>query len=175
MLLVDPLKRITIPEIRQHPWFNAHLPRYLAVMQADAANSTPRLEDDMVAEVVRLGGWTGRPAWPRGQALPLWRSGCVRSRLAAGGWRSGRQSATLARRGLRAHGRWAAQGNVRLGKHTCVASVATGRGGGGPVGQHGLRTRLAAHRTLALPPLLQALTASCWWSRSRPARRTAPR
>lgn len=33
MLLVDPLKRITIPEIRQHPWFNTHLPRYLAVMQ----------------------------------------------------------------------------------------------------------------------------------------------
>jgi len=33
MLLVDPLKRITIPEIRQHPWFMLHLPRYLAVMQ----------------------------------------------------------------------------------------------------------------------------------------------
>lgn len=33
MLLVDPLKRITIPEIRQHPWFTLHLPRYLAVMQ----------------------------------------------------------------------------------------------------------------------------------------------
>jgi 5'-AMP-activated protein kinase catalytic alpha subunit len=36
MLLVDPLKRITIPEIRQHPWFLLHLPRYLAVMQARA-------------------------------------------------------------------------------------------------------------------------------------------
>jgi hypothetical protein len=33
MLLVDPLKRITIPELRQHPWFTLHLPRYLAVMQ----------------------------------------------------------------------------------------------------------------------------------------------
>lgn len=33
MLLVDSLKRITIPEIRQHPWFTTHLPRYLAVMQ----------------------------------------------------------------------------------------------------------------------------------------------
>jgi hypothetical protein len=57
MLLVDPLKRITIPEIRQHPWFTAHLPRYLAVMQADAANSTPRIDDDMVVEVVKLGEW----------------------------------------------------------------------------------------------------------------------
>jgi 5'-AMP-activated protein kinase catalytic alpha subunit len=55
MLLVDPLKRITIPEIRQHPWFTAHLPRYLAVMQADAANSAPRIDEDMAAEVVRLG------------------------------------------------------------------------------------------------------------------------
>jgi 5'-AMP-activated protein kinase, catalytic alpha subunit len=33
MLLVDPLRRITIPEIRQHPWFAQRLPRYLAVMQ----------------------------------------------------------------------------------------------------------------------------------------------
>lgn len=38
---MDPLKRITIPEIRQHPWFAQHLPRYLAVMQ------------------VRGGGWVG--------------------------------------------------------------------------------------------------------------------
>jgi 5'-AMP-activated protein kinase, catalytic alpha subunit len=34
MLLVDPLKRITVPEIRQHPWFSVMLPRYLAIMQA---------------------------------------------------------------------------------------------------------------------------------------------
>jgi len=33
MLLVDPLKRITLAEIRQHPWYTLHLPRYLAVMQ----------------------------------------------------------------------------------------------------------------------------------------------
>lgn len=30
---VDPLKRITIAEIRAHPWFTVFLPRYLAVMQ----------------------------------------------------------------------------------------------------------------------------------------------
>lgn len=29
------MKRITIPEIRQHPWFTTHLPRYLAVMQVN--------------------------------------------------------------------------------------------------------------------------------------------
>ncbi|KAI8473376.1 MAG: kinase-like domain-containing protein [Monoraphidium minutum] len=55
MLLVDPLKRITIPEVRCHPWFAARLPRYLAVMQADAGMSRPRIDSDIVAEVSRLG------------------------------------------------------------------------------------------------------------------------
>lgn len=55
MLLVDPLKRITIPEVRQHPWFTAHLPRYLAVMQADTCVHSPRLDEEMINEVVRLG------------------------------------------------------------------------------------------------------------------------
>lgn len=51
MLLVDPLKRITIPEVRCHPWFTEHLPRYLAVMQADTAVTSPRLDEEMISEV----------------------------------------------------------------------------------------------------------------------------
>lgn len=51
MLLVDPLKRITIPEVRCHPWFTEHLPRYLAVMQADTAVTSPRLDEEMINEV----------------------------------------------------------------------------------------------------------------------------
>ena len=35
LLVVDPMKRMTIPEIRQHPWFKVHLPRYLAVPAPD--------------------------------------------------------------------------------------------------------------------------------------------
>ncbi|KAF7134281.1 hypothetical protein RHSIM_Rhsim08G0151900 [Rhododendron simsii] len=35
MLVVDPMKRITIPEIRQHFWFKTRLPRYLAVQPPD--------------------------------------------------------------------------------------------------------------------------------------------
>jgi serine/threonine protein kinase len=31
MLVVDPLKRITIEEIRQHPWFRTKLPLYLSI------------------------------------------------------------------------------------------------------------------------------------------------
>ena len=44
MLLVDPLKRITIPEIRQHPWFTQHLPRYLAVLPPDAASQALKVD-----------------------------------------------------------------------------------------------------------------------------------
>ncbi|BDA43258.1 Serine/threonine protein kinase OSK3 [Coccomyxa sp. Obi] len=55
MLVVDPLKRITIPEIRQHPWFTYHLPRYLAVMQADTIASTAMIDEEIVHEVVKLG------------------------------------------------------------------------------------------------------------------------
>ncbi|KAH7279957.1 hypothetical protein KP509_37G045000 [Ceratopteris richardii] len=42
MLLVDPLKRITIPEIKQHPWFRVHLPRYLAVPPEDISQQVKR-------------------------------------------------------------------------------------------------------------------------------------
>jgi 5'-AMP-activated protein kinase catalytic alpha subunit len=56
MLLVDPLKRITIPEIRQHPWFTIHLPRYIAVLQAGPSSSIGTMVDsDLVREVERLG------------------------------------------------------------------------------------------------------------------------
>ncbi|XP_051115192.1 SNF1-related protein kinase catalytic subunit alpha KIN10-like [Andrographis paniculata] len=37
MLIVDPMKRMTIPEIHAHPWFQAHLQRYLAVPPPDTA------------------------------------------------------------------------------------------------------------------------------------------
>ncbi|KAI3825640.1 hypothetical protein L1987_07164 [Smallanthus sonchifolius] len=38
MLVVDPMKRITIAELRQHPWFKSQLPRYLAVPALDATD-----------------------------------------------------------------------------------------------------------------------------------------
>ncbi|OMO58483.1 hypothetical protein COLO4_34599 [Corchorus olitorius] len=51
MLLVDPIKRITIPEIRRHPWFQSHLPRYLAVPMQQAK----RIDEETLQEVVRMG------------------------------------------------------------------------------------------------------------------------
>ncbi|XP_031499222.1 SNF1-related protein kinase catalytic subunit alpha KIN10-like [Nymphaea colorata] len=55
MLVVDPLKRITIPEIRQHPWFQAHLPRYLAVPPPDTLQQAKKIDDDILQEVVNMG------------------------------------------------------------------------------------------------------------------------
>ncbi|KAK1302337.1 SNF1-related protein kinase catalytic subunit alpha KIN10 [Acorus calamus] len=55
MLVVDPMKRITIPEIRQHPWFQAHLPRYLAVPPPDTIQQAKKIDEEILQEVVRMG------------------------------------------------------------------------------------------------------------------------
>ncbi|CAM6100921.1 unnamed protein product [Calypogeia fissa] len=55
MLLVDPMKRVTIPEIRQHPWFQAHLPRYLAVPPPDTNQQARRIDDDILQAVIQVG------------------------------------------------------------------------------------------------------------------------
>jgi 5'-AMP-activated protein kinase catalytic alpha subunit len=55
MLIVDPLKRITIPEIRQHLWFAYNLPRYLAVGHPETVLSTHSVDEEVLKEVTRLG------------------------------------------------------------------------------------------------------------------------
>ena len=55
MLLVDPLKRITMPEIRQHPWFTLHLPRYLAVPPPDTAAQAAKIDSESLDQVVKMG------------------------------------------------------------------------------------------------------------------------
>ncbi|KAI3854684.1 hypothetical protein MKW92_045263 [Papaver armeniacum] len=74
MLVVDPMKRMTIPEIRQHPWFQAHLPRYLAVPPPDTMQQAKRylcmiswylcsttgkwlwfMDEDILIEVTQMG------------------------------------------------------------------------------------------------------------------------
>lgn len=49
------LTRLCLLCCRQHPWFTLHLPRYLAVMQADTIANTAMLDEDIVHEVVKLG------------------------------------------------------------------------------------------------------------------------
>ncbi|KAE8724842.1 SNF1-related protein kinase catalytic subunit alpha KIN11 [Hibiscus syriacus] len=55
MLVVDPMKRMTIPEIRLHPWFQAHLPRYLAVPPPDTMQQARKIDEEILQEVVRMG------------------------------------------------------------------------------------------------------------------------
>ncbi|KAI5648216.1 hypothetical protein M9H77_34221 [Catharanthus roseus] len=55
MLVVNPMKRITIPEIRQHQWFKVHLPRYLAVPPPDAMQHLKKLDEDIIQQVLRMG------------------------------------------------------------------------------------------------------------------------
>lgn len=45
MLVVDPLKRITIPEIRKHPWFTSKLPFYLSLPPSTIEKEVSSLED----------------------------------------------------------------------------------------------------------------------------------
>jgi 5'-AMP-activated protein kinase catalytic alpha subunit len=54
-LLVDPLKRITISEIRLHPWFVVHLPRYLAVPPPDTLAQATNVDAETLEMVVNLG------------------------------------------------------------------------------------------------------------------------
>ena len=54
-LLVDPLKRITIPEIRAHHWFMLHLPRYLAVPPPDTAAQAAKVDPESLDAVVAMG------------------------------------------------------------------------------------------------------------------------
>jgi 5'-AMP-activated protein kinase catalytic alpha subunit len=55
MLLVDPLKRVTISEIRAHPWFVVHLPRYLVVPPPDTLAQATNVDAETLDMVVNLG------------------------------------------------------------------------------------------------------------------------
>ncbi|CAM9363048.1 unnamed protein product, partial [Scytosiphon promiscuus] len=55
MLVVDPMKRITIPEIRRHPWFTHKLPSYLTFFLVASLERRERiLDQEVVAEVCAL-------------------------------------------------------------------------------------------------------------------------
>lgn len=54
MLVVDPMKRMTIPEIRQHPWFQEKLPRYLAVPPPDTIQQANKIDEEILQEVIKM-------------------------------------------------------------------------------------------------------------------------
>ncbi|EGG21468.1 putative protein serine/threonine kinase [Cavenderia fasciculata] len=53
MLIVDPVKRITISEIRKHPWFQVKLPHYLSSPQIFLAKTSHNLDDAVLNELVQ--------------------------------------------------------------------------------------------------------------------------
>lgn len=52
MLVTDPLKRITIEEIRRHPWFLDQLPRYLAI-PIRVGSQVESIDEEVLSEVIR--------------------------------------------------------------------------------------------------------------------------
>ncbi|GLD94811.1 hypothetical protein PINS_up003436 [Pythium insidiosum] len=54
MLVVDPMKRITIPEIRQHPWFQQDLPPYLQHPPEVVENEVCKIDEDVVEQCLAL-------------------------------------------------------------------------------------------------------------------------
>ena len=54
LLVTDPLRRITISEIRQHPWFRTNLPHYLSVGPRFAVPQVVSIDMDVVKQVLAL-------------------------------------------------------------------------------------------------------------------------
>jgi 5'-AMP-activated protein kinase catalytic alpha subunit len=52
MLVVDPLQRITIPEIRRHRWFTESLPLYLSVTPDQIMSQFRAIDEEVLSEVV---------------------------------------------------------------------------------------------------------------------------
>ncbi|KAJ0976123.1 hypothetical protein J5N97_018088 [Dioscorea zingiberensis] len=55
ILVVDPVARITIPEIRQHPWFCLHLPWFLSVHAEEIKERSKLINKDTFEETVGCG------------------------------------------------------------------------------------------------------------------------
>lgn len=55
MLLVEPIKRITIAEIRAHPWFQLDLPAYLALSTEQQIVRTQIIDESILKKVVQMG------------------------------------------------------------------------------------------------------------------------
>lgn len=52
---VNPVDRISIPEIRQHPWFQQHIPRYISNATIESLYDTTKVDEEVVREMVNMG------------------------------------------------------------------------------------------------------------------------
>ncbi|KAD6119622.1 hypothetical protein R6Q59_025668 [Mikania micrantha] len=55
MLIVDPVNRITIPEIYKHSWFQVNLPRYIADPSVNASWSAKKVDAQVLEEMNIMG------------------------------------------------------------------------------------------------------------------------
>ncbi|XP_042397568.1 SNF1-related protein kinase catalytic subunit alpha KIN10-like isoform X1 [Zingiber officinale] len=55
MLVVDPMKRITIGQIREHEWFKIRLPRYLAVPPPHTSQQAKKIDEGILLQVTKMG------------------------------------------------------------------------------------------------------------------------
>lgn len=55
ILVVDPIKRITIPEIRRHPWFQVRLPKYIANPRFHTSYDSEKVNEDVMMELASIG------------------------------------------------------------------------------------------------------------------------
>ncbi len=54
MLVVDPIKRISISEVRQHPWYQHKLPQYLTLPPAMIESQERYIDPEIVEKVCQL-------------------------------------------------------------------------------------------------------------------------
>ncbi|KAF4390794.1 hypothetical protein G4B88_015684 [Cannabis sativa] len=55
ILVVDPTRRMTIPQICQHPWFKARLPCYLAVFPPSTNQLAKKIDEQILQKVIDKG------------------------------------------------------------------------------------------------------------------------
>jgi 5'-AMP-activated protein kinase catalytic alpha subunit len=54
MLQANPLDRITIPEIKNHPWYTDNLPRYFQLMDNSKSEKLMVVDPEIYAEVCKV-------------------------------------------------------------------------------------------------------------------------
>jgi len=55
MLVVDPMKRIKINEIREHAWVRTRLPHYLAVPPPETSIQARKIDEEVLEQVIKMG------------------------------------------------------------------------------------------------------------------------
>ena len=55
MLVVDPLKRISIQQIMSHPWYRTNLPPYLQLSAEQQIERTHAIDDTILRKVIEMG------------------------------------------------------------------------------------------------------------------------